>query len=521
MQQVLIGGVFGLLHAVNTQYSLISGGIAWTTTKDVRAQTISTSGKLKNLRVKLNDTPGGGTKTYTFTLHRAVGTGAWANTALTCTVASGATQASDTVNEVSVAAGDVVTLECDPTDTPTARYATWTMVFQGDTANESLLLLTLPLSTADTRYANLQGYGYDVVENDMRCVCPTSGTIKNLYVQLQVDPGTAPDAHKFTLRIGGVSQALTVTITADNRTGNDTGNDIAVSAGDILTLITEPLNTPSSSGTAAVGMTFVADTDGESLILSGSQDDLDNTATEYSYLISNHTTTWTTTEAERYQLGQACTLKKLYVLLSGTPGAGNKYTLTVRIAGASSNVVAEVADTATTGNSGALEDTVANDNYVGLQVVPTSTPTVRDAYWGLVSYIVPPVAQAVGSGAVAIAGTLSSVFRFVQSVGGGSIAIAGLLGRFIKISVGAGSIAIAGALGRVLKIAVGDGSIAIAGSLGRKIKIAVGGGAVAMAGTLIAISEWIALTLRGLRGGRGLGLTLHKRILSMTLPRRK
>ena len=125
--------------------------------------------------------------------------------------------------------------------------------------------------------------------------------------------------------------------------------------------------------------------------------------------------------------------------------------------------------------------------------------------------------QVVGSGAVAIVGSLSSVLTFVQAVGSGSIAIAGSLNRLIKIGVGAGSIAISGALGRVLKIAVGGGSVAITGSLALKIKLAVGDGAVAITGTLIIIREFIALTLRALRGGRGVGLTLQKRGQALTL----
>ncbi len=136
----------------------------------------------------------------------------------------------------------------------------------------------------------------------------------------------------------------------------------------------------------------------------------------------------------------------------------------------------------------------------------------------------------VGAGSIAISGALSSALRFLKAVGDGSVAISGALNIKTLLSVGAGSIAIAGTLGRVIKLAVGDGSIAIAGSLGLKIKIAVGDGAVAIAGTLIAIRDFIALTLRALRGGRGVGLTLQNRTLSlnvgnrslsMTLPWRK
>ena len=391
MQQVLIGGLYTLLNTTALRYHNVIGALAWEIDDGLPAMAVSTPGKLKNLRVELNDTPGGGIKTYTFTLRRAVGIGAFANTALTCTVGSGDTQANDTVNEISVAAGDIICLECDPTATPTARYAKWSMVFEGDNANESLLLSANVIRNTNTNYGPMMGTRNSTSEDERRVVCPTSGTIKNLYVQLSADPGTAPDAYRFTLRIGGVSKALTVTITANNRTGNNTADDIAVSAGDILTMMYEPLNTPSEDFIkTAIGMTFVADTDGESLILGGNNVPLDNTATEYNHLITPYV--WTPTEAEKYQLAQVCVLKKLYMLLSGSPGAGNDYTFTVRQNAASpaSGLVVEIADAATTGNDTSNTITISNDDELDLQVVPTGTPTVREAYWGLVSFRAPP-----------------------------------------------------------------------------------------------------------------------------------
>ena len=95
---------------------------------------------------------------------------------------------------------------------------------------------------------------------------------------------------------------------------------------------------------------------------------------------------WTVTENQRYLLGQECIIKKLYILLTGSPGAGNTYTFSLNIVGDSDTVQAVIADAATTGNSGALEDTIADSDYLTLKVVPASTPTVQDAYWGFVVY---------------------------------------------------------------------------------------------------------------------------------------
>jgi len=88
--------------------------------------------------------------------------------------------------------------------------------------------------------------------------------------------------------------------------------------------------------------------------------------------------------------------------------------------------------------------------------------------------------QAVGSGAVGIAGSLNR--KTSKVVGAGSIAIAGTLIRLPKIGVGGGAVGMAGTLGWKFVQAVGQGAVAIAGALSWKFVQAVGGGAVAIAG---------------------------------------
>ena len=418
MEQVLFAGSYDDLHATVTIYGPLMGGVEWQGSEAYALNPIGSSGIIKKLRVKLDASPGAG-KSYAFTLMVD-----GSPSALTLTISNAETSGANTVNEVTVSVGQTLSIRCIPSGTPTPRYFTMTTIFEGDTANESLLMGGGgPLDLSATQYGQIMGAldNFSATENDHRQVCPTSGTIKNLYVELSTDPGTAPDAYKFTVRLNGatVAESLIVTITANDKTGNDTTHNLVVTAGDILTMKIEPLNSPSSTPASKWGMTFVADTDGESILLGGSSDDLNNGATEYALLIGEATDEplWTANENECYQLGQTCTLKKLYVLLSAAPGAGNKYTFTVRIAGASSNVVAEVADAATTGNSSALTDTVANDDYVDLQVVPTSTPTVRDAYWGLVSLIAVPVAYERSlSTAIGLAISLSRATTYARSL---------------------------------------------------------------------------------------------------------
>lgn len=391
MEQVIFGGYYDLLNDTDTEYNSLVGGYLWTSTAETwRTKIVSTDGVIKQLRVKLSGAPGG-TDKYTFTLMLNGNP-----TVLAFDIVGAATTGSNMVNEITVTDGDLVSLRCIPTDTPTPVYATWSCVFEGDTAAESLIQggSGFALSTADIEYCQVMGgSNYGVTELNYRQVVPTSGTLKDFYVWLTSDPGTAPDAYRFTVRLNGatVAQSLIVTITADDTTGSDLVHNLVVAASDILTLMIEPLNTPSVAPHANWGMTFVADTPGESIILGATSNNLPDVDTEYnSILPGQDLQTWIANENERYQLGQVCTLKKFYVLLAGSPGAGNKYDFTIRLGGGDSNIVTTIADAATTGNSGALEDTVALDEYVSLKVVPTDSPTIRDAYWGLVCYIMPP-----------------------------------------------------------------------------------------------------------------------------------
>lgn len=385
---MIAGEPFGLDDTI-TEYMTLQGGGPWRNAFAGMAQPVSTDGIIKNLRVKLAAAPGAGKK-YTFTLMLN-----GAPTALTFDIADVATTGSNMVNEIDVTGGDLVAIECNPDGTPAVSLSTWTIMFEGDNDNESIIFgrSENPLDVTLIEYATLMSARADISgtpEDLHRQVVPTDGTLKNLYVWLSEDPGTAPDAYRFTVRVNGVSPGggLLETIVAPDTTGSDLVNDIDVVAGDILTLMIEPLNGPAAIPTATWGLTFVADVDGESIMLGGINGDLHDTDTKYAWLQPGTTNSgW---GPERLQLGQPCTLKKLYVQLTGSPGAGNKYTFTVQIAGGDSNVVVEIADAATTGNSGVLEDTVGLDDYLSLKVVPDDTPTVRDAFWGIVSFRQPP-----------------------------------------------------------------------------------------------------------------------------------
>jgi len=391
LEQVILGGYYYVLDRINTRYNSLSGGFVWATSEADRYQIISTSGVIKKLRVKLSGSPGVGCR-YRFTLCINGNP-----TALTFDIEDLAISGGDMVHGISVAGGNTVTIQSDPNNNPAARRATWTSVFESSAPKESLLLggSYTPLNNSAIEFGQLSTTvcAYNVSESYMYQVCPTNGIIKNFYVKLSEDPGTSLDAYRFTVRVNGSDplNGLVISIGANSTTGNDLIHIVNVSKGDLLTIKFEPLNSPSATPDAYWGATFEADIDGESIILGGTNDDLNISDTEYMTLQSGvYNLSWKAAEAERWQLAQTCTIKKLYVKLTTNPGAAKKYDFTVRIAGSGSNVTAEVSGLSTTGNSGILEDSVNLDEYLDLESDPTNGPIIADAHWGLVSYIPPP-----------------------------------------------------------------------------------------------------------------------------------
>lgn len=405
MEQVIFGGHTNeALPTVVTNYNSLVSGTEWADTEFLFRRVVSTSGKIRNLRVKLDGAPGAG-KSWTFTL---IVNGI--ASALTLTIADAATSGADTTHEVGVVAGDTISLECDPSvDAPAAdTHATWTSMFEGNTAKESLILGGTAGGSDNlaTTYFQVMG-AYTtktLTENDRRQVCPTSGKIKNLYVELLIDPGTAPDAFRITLRKNGASTDLTVTIVADDKTGNDTTHEVTVAAGDVLTLMIEPVDSPAEDNLPANwGMTFVADIDGESVVLAGTVGYLWNDMTGYNFLQCSEIYDWIPFDESVHQnLGQSCTLKKLYMLLSAAPGDGKSYTFNLRKPGngqAAGNLSVTITGAAvTTGNDTVNTDAISDDDYVDLECTPANTPTAEvAAYWGVVCYIEPPPPEGIGA----------------------------------------------------------------------------------------------------------------------------
>lgn len=382
MQQVIVGGMNDTLFGAATEYNCLMGGSGlWDQFENTQYQVMPTGGTISKLYVELSGNVGAGA-TVVFTLMVA-----GAPTALTCTVAAGASTASDLVNLVAVVASNTVSIRCTYTGEPGALTARWTTVFTGTTVGESICLAHTFVRPDATYYSRILGGSFADADVNTQTPMPTAGTFKKLYVQLERDPGTSPDAYSITLAVDGVASALTTTIVADNTTGNDTVNTVYVNVGQLVNVPIVPISTPSASPGIAIGMVFVSDTDGESLIIGGTYNSTTGSGTtEYNPLCSSNEI-WTTIEANAYSLIQVCTIKNLYVSLGTAPGGTDTQTVSIRIGGSDSGLTVTITGAAKTGNDVVNTATPTAGQTGDIKIVPSATATATICHIGLVGYI--------------------------------------------------------------------------------------------------------------------------------------
>jgi len=375
--------------AVN-YFPVMAGSTTYNATESNVLMIMPTAGTISGLKVLLDGAPGAG-KSYTFVL-MVDSVASALSVAISGTNVRGTSPAS-----VAVTAGQTLSIRCTPAGTPDSVKAAQTMVFTGTTANESVLMgSAAALHVTNTEYAGVMvgSLSPSTIETGRQGVCAGAGTLSDFYVSLSADPGNSPEAYRLTLRLNGASQTLTVTITADSTTGNDTANSVAVVAGDLINILIEPLNSPTVAPVPAWGMVFTATTDGQSLHPCAAGNDIHDTDDRIADVVGG--TVWLNVAAGTLEaLAQNCKFTALYIDLETAPGlaaSGDSHAFTIQNNGATGNLTVTILETATTGNDTANEDILGDFSLPRIHVSPTSLPTRGLARWGfLQEEFVPPV----------------------------------------------------------------------------------------------------------------------------------
>jgi len=388
--QCLISGYAESPSVSATNYSGIYPGSQWSVNEDLwsdaAVQTIPTSGFISNLRVYLPTAAPGAGKSLTFTVRKNK-----ADTDLTCTISGTDTAGVDTVHSIEFAAGDKISISCTPSNTPTSPgHVKWSVVWTPIVFDEYILLTGGDISNAGINTYTSLHFATNAVTNTLvyearsHSLAPVAGTIKSMYVYVTAAPGSGKNV-KFTLRRNGVNTNLTCTIAGADTTGNDTTHSVAVTAGDKFTIEIDPTATLDTWMLCAIGLVFVPTASTNASIITGLIDDPHVITTEYTVLNPSYTGTplFTSSEAARKQVVNACTLGNLRIALEQAPGAGNSYTFTLRKNGADTDLTVTIANADTTGADTTHTVSFSDGDFVCLQCEPSSIPLETSVWWGI------------------------------------------------------------------------------------------------------------------------------------------
>ncbi len=390
MKQVFVNGSPNDLNSATVEYNGVSfsgfgAGLSWNATENNRTSVMPANGTLRNLIVELTGSPGAG-NSYAFVL--MVNN---SPSALTTTISDAETSDSDQANDVSVSAGDVVSIRVTPSSTPTVRDAKWSLEFEGDTANESVLMgIASPFTSSITYFhPNVRGEASNT-EAGQRLLVPLDGTIKALYINLSATPGTG-NQYTYAIFKNGSQEASSVVTLSDAETAdNVTGLNIDIAPGDSFSIEVIPTSIPTAN-TTKVGVVISADTDGESIIGGTTNNDLNISTTEYNHFTGSDSVAWTATEANTVSSAGVTgfTLKNFRVeLIGGSPGSGgDAYQFAIRKDSGAGNSTCTITNAETTCTDGVNTDDFVSGNDLSIENNPAVTPTARDARWSAIQNI--------------------------------------------------------------------------------------------------------------------------------------
>ena len=391
MISALMGGRSGLLGTVD-QWLPVSGWLI-ATDGNIVLYRFSPPGTLKNLRIRLDTAPGT-SKSRTFEVFKGI-----TATGITVTISGTDTTGEDLTNIYTVSAGDNFYIKQTTSGSPDDSQVKWSLMFDGDNSKESPLFAhsVNDLSRTATQYLSCGGHIDTAApsdENVVICVVPTSGTIKNMYAQLTNFPGGTA-SRTFTVRKNKVDTALALTIFAAQNSKSNTSDTVSVVAGDRISIKSTLANNPISD-LVKIGLTFVADTDGEFMLLSSDQTLLRLSGTRYASMSAGSRLSILLVANSEQLAGDAMDIKKVYVHLSIAPASGNDYDFRMFKNGSSTALTCNIADAATTCNHSSTIAIAAGDR-LNTRIIPTSLPTQPYGAIGYLGFIEPPAAAVVSA----------------------------------------------------------------------------------------------------------------------------
>jgi hypothetical protein len=389
MIQKLISGGWQPFNLNNNSFSSLHGPHSWSPISPTftSVSLFAAPGTLRKFRMRTRRSDGtpfapAAGESFTITTRKA-----GVDTSLLVAVDENSYDAVDLSNSVAISAGDLIDLKCVPGGSPsTDRYPLWSYEFESDNAGESVYFVTggLWYKNQATGYFTLipdasNPYANTVAQ--VQQVIAAAGVIKDLYLELDTNPGAGAEAYRMTLMLNGSPTSLTVTITGAATSGTDLANEVTVAPGDLVCWKKEALNSPTNNVSARAGFVFEADTDGQSLFLNGYKTALNTGAVRY-YPLNGNLRAYDADEFKQQQYCQILSISDLYSIVSAAPGAGKSWTFRVMKNGVGTALVIVIEDSATTGNDTDNLVRFYDDDLIDLEITPSGTPAAAHASFG-------------------------------------------------------------------------------------------------------------------------------------------
>lgn len=230
-----------------TRFLNLQGDGAYSTTESGVQQIIPTAGALSRLFVQTSAAPSSGQNIAFVVMVNG------SPSILTTTVSDLATSNSDTVNSVSVNAGDKVSIRAIASaSAATTRFrggVKFAPTIDGETPGLSIVS---GQTQNTTTFSPFSGGSFQSSTENKSQQLVLAGTLKKLYVGASANIGGAGQTFTSTAMINGVGSALTCQIASGAATCNDTSNFPALVTGDLVDIRTVASAT-TGSVTAALG----------------------------------------------------------------------------------------------------------------------------------------------------------------------------------------------------------------------------------------------------------------------------
>lgn len=307
--------------------------------------------------------------------------------ALRATIPVGGLTGSDLVHSVAVAAG----ADCHLEGTFVAGSSLWaTMDFTRAAIGDfSVITAALEgLAAPATSYYQLffsSNLAVPLVESEVYSVAPCDCVISSLYLGQHNGAFAAPMEASVTLRVNGVSTALTASVVGVAN-ANDTVHSVAVAKGDLVNwrVVTNAATAASPLIGLGALVTFPTLVGKKSIWMMPAADQpLDTVNPSYSAPQDrSNTNAWGAVDTASLRADADTTVKGLSVRLDGAPGAagsGKRYTFTLLKDGAPTALSCIVAETATAGEDAINEVAFAVGERASVRCTPLNNPNAVSA----------------------------------------------------------------------------------------------------------------------------------------------